>query len=444
MIPRILHYTWIAPPERKIPERFEAYITHWRELLPGWDFRPVTLENCPRSPFVEKALAAGKYVLASNYARFQRLFCHGGVFLDIDVELLKPLDPFLDNPAFCGVMGTDGQMWMGNAVLGAEAGHPLFGAACEFMDAWQDLSKHQVENETGPRMITRLARDQGWNLQDATARLPGLTIYDSKYFYPYLYTESYTPACLTERTVAIHQWASTWRSVSIVIPCYNYARYLPDAIDSALAQTYRALEVIVVDDGSTDETPSVVARYGDRIRYIRRENGGLAAARNTGIRAATGQWILPLDADDVLDPKAVERMMLRSADDTIVACWTQEFDEARRLQKPVESALTRQNFLCRNWISCTSLYARQQWELAGGYDEAPELRRGYEDWDFWIRLVHAGCRVTIVPEPLFFYRQHAGSMLRAIGPRHGETLRYLAAKHEALGLPAGGMLATCR
>lgn len=90
--------------------------------------------------------------------------------------------------------------------------------------------------------------------------------------------------------------------VSIIIPCFNYSRFLPDAIDSALGQAGPNLpvEVLVVDDGSTDDTAAVAARYGDRIRYVHQANAGLSAARNTGMREASHDLVVFLDADDML------------------------------------------------------------------------------------------------------------------------------------------------
>src|SRR5690606_15764736 len=93
--------------------------------------------------------------------------------------------------------------------------------------------------------------------------------------------------------------------VSIVIPCYNHARFLGEAIESALGQTYPRVEVVVVDDGSTDDTAAVVVRY-PAVRYVRQANAGLAAARNAGLRASTGELLVFLDADDRLTPGALE------------------------------------------------------------------------------------------------------------------------------------------
>ncbi len=98
-------------------------------------------------------------------------------------------------------------------------------------------------------------------------------------------------------------------TVSAVIPTYNRAACVGEAIESALAQSVACHEVIVVDDGSIDETPSVVSSFGDRVRTIRQENGGVSAARNTGIRAATGNWIAFLDSDDLWVPERIEMLV---------------------------------------------------------------------------------------------------------------------------------------
>ena len=94
--------------------------------------------------------------------------------------------------------------------------------------------------------------------------------------------------------------------ISVVIPTYNYGHFVTEAVDSVLAQTYRHYEVVVVDDGSTDDTRARLAPYGDRIRYIHQENQGLSAARNTGIRAARGGVIGLLDSDDKWHPRKLE------------------------------------------------------------------------------------------------------------------------------------------
>jgi glycosyltransferase involved in cell wall biosynthesis len=97
-------------------------------------------------------------------------------------------------------------------------------------------------------------------------------------------------------------------AISVVIPTYNYARFVCEAVDSALSQSLRPQEVIVVDDGSTDDTSDRLRQFGDRIRYVFQQNGGLSKARNTGIREARGDWVAFLDSDDIWHPRKLERI----------------------------------------------------------------------------------------------------------------------------------------
>ena len=95
-------------------------------------------------------------------------------------------------------------------------------------------------------------------------------------------------------------------AVSVIIPCHNYGRFVTAAVESALSQTYQPVDVIVIDDGSTDDTPERLQAFGSRIRYIRQENQGVSAARNTGIRQSCGEWVAFLDADDFWHPQKLE------------------------------------------------------------------------------------------------------------------------------------------
>jgi GT2 family glycosyltransferase len=202
-------------------------------------------------------------------------------------------------------------------------------------------------------------------------------------------------------------------TISVIIPTYNYDRFLREAIDSVLAQTWPALEVIVVDDGSTDDTPRILADYGDRIRVIRQENLGASAARNTGIAAARGEWVAFLDSDDLWRPRKLECDAARIAADPdlgIVHCGAEQFDNTGKtlfvflggLEGWVAPDLLS---LDREVIAApgSGLTVRKAAaEEVGGYD--PRLE-GSEDWDFCYRIA-CRYRAGLVPEVLARYRLH--------------------------------------
>lgn len=213
-------------------------------------------------------------------------------------------------------------------------------------------------------------------------------------------------------------------SVSIIIPCYRQAQYLPEAIESALAQTKHLKEVVVVNDGSDDNTSEVASKYP--VKLIVRENGGLPAARNTGVANATGQYILPLDADDWIDPKYLEKTVGLG---DFVGVGTQEFGLSDLTYHPLPNP-TLQDFMEFNRVTCCSLYKRSVWEKVGGYDE--DMRLGYEDYDFNLRVAASGMKIVTIPDLLFHYRVKENSMVTEARSYHKELMKYMLDKLSAI------------
>jgi glycosyltransferase involved in cell wall biosynthesis len=192
--------------------------------------------------------------------------------------------------------------------------------------------------------------------------------------------------------------------VSIVIPCFNDAQFLGEAIESALAQTYPEVEVIVVDDGSTDGSGDVARGFGDRVKVCRKENGGLSSARNRGVAAARGTYITFLDSDDVLMPDFVARTApLLDADPTIgwVYVQLQYFGRETGVSDFPEFAV--EPLLERNYLRATALL-RMSLCRKFAFDE--KLVTGWEDWDYFLTLVQSGERGQLLDEPLMLYRKH--------------------------------------
>jgi glycosyltransferase involved in cell wall biosynthesis len=219
--------------------------------------------------------------------------------------------------------------------------------------------------------------------------------------------------------------------VSIVIPCYNSGATVGQTVASARAQTWSELEIIVVDDGSTDPATVAVLDALEDIRLLRQANAGLPAARNAGFAAATGRWVLPLDADDWLESDAVEALVGALQADPVAAfacCHLQLEGEARGVL-PKSYNFFEQLFL--NQLPYCILLPRALWEKVGGYDVS--MRKGYEDWEFNIRLGAHGHFGTVLPRPLFHYRVSSGGMLIAQSNRaHGELWSLIQSKHPAL------------
>ncbi|MFY9233997.1 MAG: glycosyltransferase [Fimbriimonadaceae bacterium] len=209
--------------------------------------------------------------------------------------------------------------------------------------------------------------------------------------------------------------------VSIVIPCYNQERFVGAAIESALAQTYSPLEVVVVNDGSTDGSGEILKRFSDRIVLVDQENGGLSAARNAAIRASTGEFIMLLDADDILLPNCVEsRLVLLGLSPQarpigLVAGYYREIDEYGNLlpRIPEVRKLTQQSHFYqavrRNWGPPVGwLISKRALDRCGGFD--PFLK-SCEDWDLLIRIT-TKFDIAYDPNVGAHYRQMPGQMSR--------------------------------
>jgi glycosyltransferase involved in cell wall biosynthesis len=218
--------------------------------------------------------------------------------------------------------------------------------------------------------------------------------------------------------------ASTTPLVDAIITCHNYGRFLGDAIDSVLAQTYPELAVVVIDDGSTDDTAEVAARYADRgVRYVYRSQGGAGRARNTGVRATSGSLIAFLDADDAWLPHRVTAQVAhleRHPEVALVAAHAFACDEAMRPSSIVHalkgppSGRMLEALLVHNVVLNPSsvLVRRSALEAAGGFSEIPFG----EDWDTWIEIAKR-FPIGFVDLVVAMVRRHSAS----ITPRRGRS-----------------------
>lgn len=199
---------------------------------------------------------------------------------------------------------------------------------------------------------------------------------------------------------------------AIVMPCFNSGRYIKAAVASALAQTYTPLECIIVDDGSTD--PETLAELSSietlpRTTVIRTANRGAPAARNTAIRATAATYILPLDADDMIEPSYVAEavaILEANVEVGLVYCLADLMTDGVRRPWHLPD-FSMKTILLQNLIFVSAVYRRADWEAAGGYDE--ELVLGKEDHDFNLKILNLGRTVHRIDAVRFTYRQAAGS-----------------------------------
>jgi glycosyltransferase involved in cell wall biosynthesis len=200
--------------------------------------------------------------------------------------------------------------------------------------------------------------------------------------------------------------------VSVIIPTYNYGHFVVEAVKSALVQTFRNLEIIVVDDGSTDDTARRLEPFRNDIRYVYQENQGLSSARNTGIRMALGEWIALLDADDIWHPEKTDVQLaaaLENGRPGLIGSPPSASLPERLPPHPEVRSLHIQDFLTSSKTGPSgTLIRRGCFDVVGLFDEH---LRSIEDRDMWLRVA-AKYPAMQVCSPCWWYRPHAGQMSR--------------------------------
>ena len=193
-------------------------------------------------------------------------------------------------------------------------------------------------------------------------------------------------------------------TVSAIIPAYNAARTVNRAVESCLSQTYPPIEVLVVDDGSTDGTAEVVAGFGAPVRLERKPNGGPGSARNYAAHLARGDWLGFLDADDLWLPRKLEKQLSLATSDDVAVIQTLTGGSTQEIPQEVTfSQLWETNLVCTSSV----LIRRSTFEQLGGFNEDPELISS-EDYHLWLRVAAGGGRILTYPEFLIEWTRGHG------------------------------------
>src|SRR3990167_627597 len=226
-------------------------------------------------------------------------------------------------------------------------------------------------------------------------------------------------------------------NISIVVPSYSQSEFLLEALDSVWQQTVHPYELIIVDDGSTDNSYEIAERWKEEHGYrlptilVRQVNKGLASARNTGIMNATGDYILPLDADDKFFPYAIEEIVreIEATDADIIAPSLRTFGLSS-VVTILDKNLTLESFRAVNRMGYFSAFRRSKALEVGGY--SPKMVYGYEDLHFWIDLLKRGATISVIQEPLVYYRIKESSMMTDSLKHHGELWEQITKDHPEL------------
>lgn len=213
--------------------------------------------------------------------------------------------------------------------------------------------------------------------------------------------------------------------VSVIVPCYNQAKYLAECLNSIKKQTYDCFECIIVDDGSTDNSSEIASTFVKedvRFKLFKIVNGGVANARNYGIDKALGEYILPLDGDDKISSEYIESgidILMNNSEIDVVYCKARFFGKKRGRWNLHEFSIDY--MLGCNCVFCSAIFRKSIFQKTMGYNI--EMRAGYEDWDFWLSMIEVGAQFYRIDKELFFYRIRSRSRQKSIDERNKIILR---------------------
>lgn len=220
--------------------------------------------------------------------------------------------------------------------------------------------------------------------------------------------------------------------VSIIVPCYNHAQYLSEALQSVLNQTYNNWECIIINDGSPDNTEEIALEWTNkdsRFLYLKKINGGLAAARNSGIEKADGEYILPLDADNKISKNYISSAIKAFKEDDklkIVYARAEFFGDKEGIWRSPKFNL--KDLCVTNLFDNCALYRKRDWSRVNGYDI--NMKYGLEDWEFWIAILKNGGSVLCLDEIGFYYRVLGNSMASNLNSdKRKYSYDYISIKH---------------
>jgi glycosyltransferase involved in cell wall biosynthesis len=225
-------------------------------------------------------------------------------------------------------------------------------------------------------------------------------------------------------------------TISVIVPIFHYARFTKEALQSVVNQSVKPHEIILVNDGCIDNSMEVVNDFikehpEHNWKIINKENGGLASARNAGIKLATGKYVCSFDSDDIMRPDCLKEHLKLADENTVLTCGLMAFGNQNYTAVPQEA--TVEILLKTNVIYSNSLFPKQAWIDVGGYDECDLLKFGWEDREFFLRVIGAGYISKVSYKVCLLWRRHGNNMSETLAnPRADKLQEYIYNKNKHL------------
>lgn len=222
------------------------------------------------------------------------------------------------------------------------------------------------------------------------------------------------------------------KTIAVIVPCFSYGHFLAEALESLAQQTRIPDEIIIVSDGAIDNSVQVAKEFKDKhkdlnVIIIEKENGGLASARNTGVKIAKSKYIMSFDSDDILRPQAIEKHLELADEQSIVTLPLMAFGSESYTARPREA--TVEILLQTNVIYSNSLFPKELWKRVGGFDESETMRLGLEDWLWNIECACVGAKFKTGDYVALLWRRHPKTMSEnSANPNWDKITKYMMEK----------------
>lgn len=412
MIPKIIHYGWFTK-ENSYPIQVKNCITGWKKHLPGWKLLEWNFNNFDIniSCFTKEASLYGQaaYPYISDYVRLWALYKYGGVWLDTDQVILEDLEEIVNNEKVFFGMINPGEIGCG--IIGAEPRNLVIEQLLEQYEKMHYIISGKPHPKNSVYVFTETLKKYYEFDSDVSKKqeLSRFTIYPKDVFYPENYSK------VTPSSLSIHLgMTSHYKKVSVVMPVRNGEKYIKQSIDSVLSQTLQDFELIVVDDGSNDNTGEIVKSIkSDKIVYLKQDKLGISAALNKGIRNSIGLMIARMDSDDIMLPNRLEiqyNYLSKHQEIDILGTgfiWGNNKTDTEYFN-PKEGKITKDNLLSFGNLLAhpTVMFRRDKVKEKLGEYPYEGYYNGAEDYKLWIKAIDSGLKIYNIPEPTLIYRQH--------------------------------------
>lgn len=395
MIPKIIHYAWFTNQKNhKLPLEIRNSLLSWKKYYPDWEIKLWNFSNF--NPEVSKLCMLAKtnnnLDILNEYLKIWSIHNYGGIYIkpNIDADENLNLEQYLNNKFFIG-LNKSGLDWN---IVGSEKRNYV---SFELLRSLDRLNQIEDIDQVLTNTISSLYNPKIQS--DTIQNLSRLTIYPK-----INYKES-------------HVSFEDNKLISVILPVWNGERFIKDSITSVLNQTYKNLELIIVDDGSTDSTKSIIDSFSDtRIRYIKKEHSGISDSLNLGIEKSLGELIARMDSDDIMYPNRlssqIKYLNIHPEVDIIGTGfeWGNEKDPKEYYRPKTGKVLLNELLTFGNKLGHSTIMFRKK-SLQKIFPDNiiyESYYNGAEDYKLWITSILKGLEIHNMSEPMMYYRQHEG------------------------------------